>query len=69
MKVFTTRLQVEILVQIRAESKDGLTVGDLTEFVKPGDTFLGKPYTWWAELPDGEHEIKQGPAEFNQIRI
>jgi len=40
-KVFLSHQDQQILVAVRAESEDGLTIGELMETLKPGDTFWG----------------------------
>jgi len=55
MKVFTSKTRDGVQIRARAESKKA--IGDLVRVVKPGETFLGRPYEWWAALKDGEHEV------------
>ena len=55
MIVFVSKSRDAIWIKARAESKG--IIGDLTEIVRPGSSFLGHPYEWWAALEDGEHEV------------
>lgn len=58
MTVHVTKRPNGILLQMLAEGPGGR--GDLTTLVKPGETKLGKPYEFWADLGDGEHTIEEG---------
>jgi hypothetical protein len=55
MKVFVSKSANEVWVQIRAEGQGA--IGDLTQVIKSDGSFLGHPYEWWVELPEGEHDV------------
>jgi hypothetical protein len=52
--VYLTRREEVILVRQRAE---GELVGNLVEVVRPGGTFLDRPYEFWVSLGTGRHEV------------
>jgi hypothetical protein len=55
MTVYVSRLDHRIVLQIRADGPDA--IGDLTHFLKRGESAWGKTYEDWAKLPDGPVEI------------
>jgi hypothetical protein len=49
----------QILVRIRAEGRNDMR-GDLGRALRPGQQFMGKPYSYWAALGPGRHEVPTG---------
>lgn len=60
MKFFLAVDDDKVSVQIRAESEDGLIVGDYNEDFGPGDSFSGINYERLREMGNGEHELEAG---------
>ncbi len=59
MKIFITLLETgNVALQIRASDKEG-NIGDLSETVEPGESFLGVSYEDFVKHGDGEMEIKE----------
>jgi hypothetical protein len=53
--VYLTRLGEVILVRQRTEGEEGLS--DLVDVLRPGGTFLDRPYEFWVSLGTGRHEV------------
>lgn len=53
------------VVHVMVRAQTGATVGDMTEHVRPGDTFLGHSYDELRALGEGAHDIqpKDKPKE------
>jgi hypothetical protein len=49
MEIYVQKYPAEnlIVLMARAESKDGRTVGDMVQEVRPGETTLGRTYEEW----------------------
>ena len=56
LTVFVTHAKDAVWIRARAESEDGSIIGDLVEVVRPGGSFLGHHFEWWALLP-GKNEL------------
>jgi hypothetical protein len=52
--VYLTRAEEVILVRQRAE---GELVGNLVEVLRPGGTFLDRPFEFWVGLGPGQHTV------------
>jgi hypothetical protein len=50
-----------LLVRVRAEGPGGV-LGDLTEEVRPGGSFLGHAYDELAALTQGGHDLDPAPG-------
>jgi hypothetical protein len=57
--VFVSKLGDRVLVQMGAESDDGM-VRDRSEIVEPGGSLYGRLYAFWAALEPGEHKLDLG---------
>jgi hypothetical protein len=57
--VYLTRLGEVILVRQRAEGEVAL-VGDLVDVLRPGGSFMGRPWESWVSLGPGRHEVPVG---------
>ena len=57
MKVFLNRRPNDTIV-VRAGIAGEGYYGDMSQAVRPGDTFLGKTHAEWLEMPEGENEIE-----------
>lgn len=49
MQVFVGKQPDQVTLQIRAEGQG--TIGDVTIDVRPGETFLGRPFEEWRDGP------------------
>jgi hypothetical protein len=54
-----------IAIMARAESEDGLTVGDMFMTIYPGEDFLGYTYNELYRLGEGEHELARKSQTFS----
>jgi hypothetical protein len=54
--VYLTRLGEVILVRQRGEG-EGRLVGELLEILRPGGSFMGRPWDFWVSLGPGRHEV------------
>ena len=50
-----------VLVQIRSESEDGSTAGEVSRELRAGDSVWGHSYEQWREMGEGSHEV--GPQK------
>jgi hypothetical protein len=48
-----------IMVQARAVSADGETIGDMMQVVTPGSEFMGHTHSELLALGDGEHNLTE----------
>ena len=61
MKIFVHSIEKDkISIDVRAESEDGNTVGDLFAEIKPGEKFLNLTFSELEALGIGEHDLDQG---------